>query len=72
MSDSDLVLIDAPRDFVRRITLNRPDVRNALDNPLREALLEALREADRDPEVRVSIIRGAGAGFCGKPRDSSV
>lgn len=48
---------------VRRLTLNRPEKRNAMNNALRGALLEALREADADEDVRVSIIRGAGKCF---------
>jgi enoyl-CoA hydratase len=48
---------------VRRITLNRPDQRNAIDNALRSELLAALEDADRDSDVRVSILRGAGNCF---------
>jgi len=59
----ELILIDEPIPMVRRITLNRPEKRNALSNPLRGALLAALRAADADPEVRVMIIRGAGKAF---------
>ncbi|QUD90389.1 enoyl-CoA hydratase-related protein [Phenylobacterium montanum] len=62
MSDT-LILIDEPRPFVRRLTLNRPDKRNALSNALRAELFAALEAADRDPEVRVTILRGAGACF---------
>jgi enoyl-CoA hydratase len=60
---SDLVLTDTPAAGVRRITLNRPEKRNALNNPLRAALFEALHAADDDPEVRVTIVRGAGTCF---------
>lgn len=63
MSDAPLIQVDAPRPFVRRLTLNRPDKRNALSNRLRGALFAALEEADRDDSVRVSIIRGAGSCF---------
>src|SRR5579864_3867738 len=58
-----LVLIDDPAPFVRRLTLNRPDKRNALSNPLRGELFEALEAADRDADVRVTVLRGAGACF---------
>jgi enoyl-CoA hydratase len=57
------LLIDDPRPDVRRLTLNRPDKRNALSNTLRAAIFEALEAADRDDAVRVSIIRGAGTCF---------
>ena len=57
------ILIDDPLPRVRRITLNRPEKRNALNNELRTRLFEALQQADRDDEVRVSIVRGAGPCF---------
>ena len=62
MSD-DIVLIDEPAEHVRRITMNRPEKRNALNHPLRGAVLNAVREADQDRSVHVSIIRGAGPSF---------
>ena len=58
-----LLLLDDPRPGVRRLTLNRPEKRNALSNALRSALLRALEEADRDAEVRVCVVRGAGPCF---------
>ncbi len=62
MSD-EVLLVDDPADGVRRLTLNRPDKRNALNHPLRGALLEALVAADVDDGVRVTIVRGAGTCF---------
>ncbi len=58
-----VILVDDPAPMVRRITLNRPEKRNALNTPLRREIILALREADSDPDVRVSIIRGAGKCF---------
>ena len=58
------ILIDAPAAGVRRITLNRPEKRNALNNALRSEIFAALEAHDRDPDVRVTIIRGAGPAFC--------
>ncbi|RUP31112.1 MAG: enoyl-CoA hydratase [Mycolicibacterium sp.] len=49
---------------VRILTLNRPEVRNAIDIPLRMALREALEEADDDPAVRAIVLTGAGPVFC--------
>lgn len=47
------------------ITLNRPDVYNALNEKMKEELNGALKEAERDPEVRCLVIRGAGdKAFC--------
>jgi enoyl-CoA hydratase len=59
----DVLLIDDPLPGVRRLTMNRPEKRNALNNDLRGAIFTALTDADRDPAVRVSIIRGAGPSF---------
>jgi enoyl-CoA hydratase/carnithine racemase len=42
------------------ITLNRPEVLNAVNADLREHLPNAVAQAENDPEVRVIIIRGAG------------
>jgi enoyl-CoA hydratase len=58
-----VILIDEPAPLVRRITLNRPEKRNALNHALRGDLLNALREADQDESVRVMIVRGAGKCF---------
>ncbi|HUO89385.1 MAG TPA: enoyl-CoA hydratase-related protein [Rhizomicrobium sp.] len=58
-----LILIDNPAPLVRRLTLNRPEKRNALSNALRGELFAALEAADRDAEVRVTILRGSGSCF---------
>jgi len=57
------VTVDEPAPGVRRITLDRPDKRNALSNVLRGELLAVLREGDADVDVRVMVIRGAGSCF---------
>lgn len=49
---------------VARLTLNRPEKRNALNDALIDALREALAAADGDPAVRVVTIEGAGPDFC--------
>ena len=59
----EVILVDAPAAGVKRITLNRPDKRNALNHPLRGELLHALQQGDRDTEVKVQIVRGAGSCF---------
>ncbi|MFN3255157.1 MAG: enoyl-CoA hydratase-related protein [Ilumatobacter sp.] len=63
MSDDALILIDDPAPKVRRLTLNRPTKRNALSHGLRSELFDALRSADRDPNVSVVVIRGNGPCF---------
>jgi len=61
--EQDIVLIDDPAPHVRRITMNRPEKRNALNHPLRGAILESLRAADQNDDVHVMIVRGAGPSF---------
>lgn len=46
------------------ITLNRPDVMNALSGRLHEELRLAIDEAEKDDAVRVIVLTGAGRGFC--------
>jgi 2-(1,2-epoxy-1,2-dihydrophenyl)acetyl-CoA isomerase len=48
---------------VLTITLNRPDVLNALDTATHKALRAALKEAAAD-DVRAVVLTGAGRGFC--------
>ena len=63
MSDDPILLVDGPAPHVRRLTLNRPAKRNALSNALRGEIFSALEAGDRDPDVRVMILRGAGTCF---------
>jgi hypothetical protein len=46
------------------ITLNRPEVRNAMSLAMINELLATLREAEGDAHVRVLVLRGAGGHFC--------
>lgn len=58
---------------IAKITLNRPQRRNALNHTLLQELTLALSELDRDNEVRVVILKGAGKGFCaGAELDSLI
>jgi enoyl-CoA hydratase/carnithine racemase len=50
---------------VATLTLNRPERMNAITGPMLDALSEALVDCDRDPQVRVIVLTGAGRGFCG-------
>lgn len=59
-----MVVLRETRDGVQTLTLNRPDKLNALNFALTEGLVQALKEADADPSVRVVIVTGAGRGFC--------
>ena len=61
---SDPVLYEAG-DGIAWITLNRPEAMNAINAAVREALPAAIRRAEADPAVRVTVLRGAGErAFC--------
>jgi enoyl-CoA hydratase len=49
---------------IARITLNRPEVLNAIDGALPLELEAAVTEANRDPTVHVIVLTGAGRAFC--------
>ena len=61
---SDDILLVEDRGRVRLLTLNRPDVRNALNRDLNDRLVDAIIEADHDPDVYAIAITGAGTAFC--------
>src|ERR1700722_14096557 len=46
------------------ITLNRPEVKNAMTSVMYFAVADALDEASRDVDVRAVVITGAGDAFC--------
>ncbi|HEY5194911.1 MAG TPA: crotonase/enoyl-CoA hydratase family protein [Solirubrobacteraceae bacterium] len=52
------------RDGVLLITLNRPDMRNAVNLPLAEGIAAALDELDGEDSLSVGVLTGAGKGFC--------
>ena len=49
---------------VARITLNRPEVMNAIDDDLPRELAEAVARAEADNGVHVMLLSGAGRAFC--------
>lgn len=57
------ILVDAPAEHVLRITLNRPEARNALRTELLQELAEALGQADQDDSVRCVVLTGGDAVF---------
>jgi 2-(1,2-epoxy-1,2-dihydrophenyl)acetyl-CoA isomerase len=61
--NSAVVLSDSPAPYVRRILVNRPEARNAIDADVRQALFDALTDARVDPRVRAVVIGGAGGIF---------
>ncbi|WP_320671889.1 crotonase/enoyl-CoA hydratase family protein [Patulibacter defluvii] len=57
-------LLREEHDGVLLLTLNRPQVRNAVDLPLAQAMADALDHLDAEPSLSVGIVTGAGRGFC--------
>ena len=49
---------------IARITLNRPDVMNAINDEMPIQLADAVARADADPDIHVMILSGAGKAFC--------
>jgi enoyl-CoA hydratase len=57
--------VDVSRhDRVTVVTINRPQVRNAVDGPTAKALLEAFQQFDADQDADVAVLTGAGGVFC--------
>ena len=57
-------LIYEKKDRIARITLNRPEVLNAMNAVLSEELAQAVDDIAHDEEVDVLILTGAGRAFC--------
>jgi enoyl-CoA hydratase len=63
MKDPSLVLIEK-KGSITTVIINRPEVRNGVDRPTAEALCEAFRAFEADPEAVVAVLTGAGGFFC--------
>lgn len=63
MTGADGVVLWEQRGHVAIITLNRPEVRNAVDAATSQAVAEVVRRVDDTPEVRVAVLTGAGSVF---------
>ena len=61
--DFETIVVERPAERVARVTLNRPEKRNAISGVMRNELTAALEAHDLDPDVHVTIVRGAGACF---------
>src|SRR5690242_162816 len=60
-----VAVVEVIRDAgVMTITLNRPDVLNALNREVHAGLFDALERARADDAIRAVVITGAGRGFC--------
>ncbi len=63
MQDHQTIAVDRPIEGVCRITLDRPEKRNAISTVMRREIMDLLEANDLDATVRVSIIRGSGPCF---------
>ena len=63
MTDSTTVLVENIGP-VTTVIINRPEARNAVDRPTAEALADAFRRFDADPDAAVAVLWGAGGHFC--------
>lgn len=64
MSEANQPILYELDGSVARLTLNRPEKRNALNDALMAALKDGLKRAAGDEAVRVVMIKGAGSDFC--------
>ena len=55
-----MAILFESREGIARITINRPEVLNALDPATYTEITEAFQQIDRDPDIRVGIVTGAG------------
>jgi methylglutaconyl-CoA hydratase len=62
--NADQTVLYSVEGAVARVTLNRPEKRNALNDALIAGLKRRLKDAARDERVRVVVIAGAGKDFC--------
>lgn len=58
-----VVLFETDSD-VAVVTINRPEVRNAIDDPTAAALADAFRRFEADQSLAVAVLTGAGGTFC--------
>lgn len=63
MTEENTLLVDIV-DGIATLTLNRPQQKNALNAPIRDALREAVQQIRADRTVRAVVLRGAGTDFC--------
>ncbi len=59
-----MIKVETGADHVCRITLDRPDAKNALSIEMRDSLVDAVRAGRADPDVRALLITGTGDAFC--------
>lgn len=63
MTDSQLQ-VERPSDGVVLVTLDNPDQRNAMSDPMTRAWAATMADLAGDPDVRCVVVTGAGSAFC--------
>ena len=58
------VLLFRVEQGVAWLTMNRPEVKNAIDDELREQLIDAFGTVAREPDIRAAVLTASGDGFC--------
>jgi methylglutaconyl-CoA hydratase len=58
------IIFSQGADGVARLTLNRPEAKNAMNGTMYDEAREVVAAIDRDPAIRVVVLSGAGAVFC--------
>ncbi len=68
MTDYNTIIYEVSENGVCRLTMNRPDQRNAINREMAEDMLDAFLKAKKDPAVKVILFSGEGKllGFVGK------
>ena len=59
-----MIRVETGADHVCRITLDRPEAKNALTIEMRDQIVDAVRAGRADPDVRALLITGSGDAFC--------
>jgi len=59
-----MIRVETGADAVCRVTLDRPEAKNALTIEMRDEIVEAVRAARSDPAVRALLVTGTGDAFC--------
>ena len=60
MSNDSILLVDKQEDGIATVTINRPQVRNAMNYEMLQLLPRVMADLEQDESVRVIVLRGAG------------
>ena len=63
MTTNDPLSVDT-QNHIARVTLNRPEKRNAMSFDMLKKMIVSFTDFDNDPDVRVVVIKGEGKSFC--------